>query len=66
MVWDYEGVSDLGPGAAEYIVTFLDEVRRNPPATCQYRVITGQGQVLAACGSESGEFPLIPPPRGAK
>lgn len=63
MVWDYEGRSALGPGAADYLVAFVDEVRRNPPATCQYRVITGQGQVLAASGREDNEFPLEPPPR---
>lgn len=64
MVWDYEGVSALGPGAADYLVTFVEKVRRNPPATCQYRVITGQGEVLAARGREDNEFPLEPPPRG--
>lgn len=64
MVWNYEGRSALGPGAAEYIIAFMDEIRRNPPATSQYRVITGQGEVLAASGRESNEFPLVPPPRG--
>lgn len=65
MVWDYEGRSALGPGAADYLVTFLEQVRRNPPATCQYRVISGQGEVLAARGREDDEFPLEPPPRGS-
>lgn len=65
MVWNYEGVSALGVGAADYLVAFLEEVRRQPPATCQYRVITGQGQVLAARSREDNEFPLEPPPRGA-
>lgn len=64
MVWDFEGRSALGEGAAEYLVSFIEEMRRNPPATCQYRVITGQGEVLATCGREDGEFPLVPPPRG--
>jgi very-short-patch-repair endonuclease len=64
MVWNYEGVSALGPGAADYLVTFAEQVRRNPPATCQYRVITGQGQVLATFGREDNQFPLVPPPRG--
>lgn len=64
MVWDHEGRSALGPGAADYLVAFVEEVRRNPPATCQYRVITGQGEVLAACGREDDEFTLVPPPRG--
>lgn len=64
MVWDYEGRSTLGPGAAEYVVAFAEQVRWNPPATCQYRVITGQGEVLTACGREDNQFPLVPPPRG--
>lgn len=64
MVWDYEGRSALGPGAADYLVAFLEEIRRNPPATCQYRVIAGQGELLAARGREDNEFPLEPPPRG--
>lgn len=64
MVWDHEGCSALGPGAADYLVAFVDEMRRQPPATCQYRVISGDGQLLAARGREDGEFPLVPPPRG--
>lgn len=64
MVWNHEGRSSLGPGAAEYLVAFLDEVRRNPPATCQYRVISGDGQLLAARGREDNEFPVVLPPRG--
>ena len=65
MVWNHEGSSALGLGAADYLVAFLDEVRRNPPATCQYRVISGQGELLAARGREDDEFPLVPPPRGS-
>jgi hypothetical protein len=64
MVWNYEGRSALGPGAADYLVAFLEETRRNPPATCQYRVITGQGELLTARGREDDEFPLVKPPRG--
>lgn len=66
MVWNTsDGHSALGCGAAEYIVAFADEMRRNPPATCQYRVISGDGQLLAARGREDGEFPVVPPPRGS-
>ena len=64
MVWDYEGRSALGPGAADYIVAFVEQVRRQPPATCQYRVISGDGQLLAARGREDDKFPLVRPPRG--
>lgn len=65
MVWNHEGNSALGEGAADYLVALLDEIRRNPPATCQYRVISGQGKLLAARGREDNEFPLVPPPRGS-
>lgn len=65
MVWDHEGSSTLGPGAADYLVAFLNEVRRNPPATCQYRVISGDGKLLSASGREDDEFALVPPPRGS-
>lgn len=65
MVWDYEGRSALSGGAADYLVTFMDQVRWNPPATCQYRVIAGNGELLAARGREDDEFPLVPPPRGS-
>lgn len=64
MIWDHEGSSALSAGAADYLVSFAEEVRRNPPATCQYRVISGNGQLLAACGREDNEFPLVPPSRG--
>lgn len=64
MVWNHEGRSALTAGAADYLVAFLEQVRRNPPATCQYRVISGDGQLLAARGREDNEFPLVKPPRG--
>lgn len=63
MVWDHEGRSALSSGAAEYLVSFTEEVRRNPPATCQYRVISGDGELLAARGREDDQFPVVPPPR---
>ena len=64
MVWDHEGRSALGPGAAEYLIAFTQEVRSNPPATCQYRVISGDGELLSSRGREDNEFPVEPPPRG--
>lgn len=64
MVWDHEGRSAIGPGAAEYLISFTEEVRSNPPATCQYRVISGDGELLSSRGREDNEFPVEPPPRG--
>lgn len=65
-VWDHEGDSALAEGAADYVVAYLDEVRRNPASVGQYRVISGNGQPLAAGGLNDGEFALVPPPRGRK
>lgn len=59
MVWDGEGSRAIGCGAADYIIAFHDQVRRNPPATSQYRVIAGDGKLLAACGREDDEFPVV-------
>lgn len=65
LVWALDdGSRPLGPGAAEHIIAFTDRMRRNPPATCQYRVIDGDGQLLAARGREDSNFPVVPPPRG--
>lgn len=64
MVWDHEGRSALTESAADYVVTFANHVRWNPPATCQYRVISGDGELLTARGREDDEFPVVPPPRG--
>ena len=63
MVWDHEGRSALSSGAAEYLVSFTEQARRKPPATCQYRVISGDGELLAARGREDDQFPVVPPPR---
>lgn len=61
MVWDHKGRSPLSLGAAEYLVAFVQEVRRNPPASCQYRVVSGDGEVLAARSREDNDFPVIRP-----
>lgn len=63
-IWNHEGISALAPAAADYVVAFLKEVRRKPPACGQYRVISGNGQLLAAGGRDDGKFALVPPPRG--
>lgn len=64
-VWNHEGQSALGSGAADYVVSYLEEIRRDPSLVGEYRVITGRGQLLAAGRAEDDEFTLVPPPRGA-
>jgi len=63
-IWNHEGDSALTSGAADYVVTFHDEVRRHPPTVGQYRVIAGSGKALAAGSRDDDEFALVPPPRG--
>jgi hypothetical protein len=65
-VWDFEGRSALTEHAADSVVAFLDEVRRHPPTVGQYRVIAGDGELLATGGADDREFALKPPPRGRK
>lgn len=64
--WDHEGDSALACGAADYIVAFLNQVRRDPPSVSQYRVISGNGQLLAAGSADDNKFTLVPPPRGCE
>lgn len=63
-VWNHEGDSALRASAADYVVTFLEQVRRKPPSIGQYRVISGSGQPLSAGSADDDQFPLVPPPRG--
>lgn len=63
-IWNHEGDSALTSKAADYVVTFLNEVRRNPSLVGEYRVIAGNGQFLARGCADDDEFPLVKPPRG--
>jgi hypothetical protein len=63
-VWSYEGRSALTEHAADHVIAWLNEVRRNPPAIGQYRVIAGNGELLAAGRADDPKFSLEPPPRG--
>lgn len=64
-VWNHEGDSAITERAADYVVAFLDEIRREPPTVGQYRVISGSGQLLSAGSADDGQFALVPPPRGS-
>jgi very-short-patch-repair endonuclease len=63
-VWNYEGRSALTEQAADHVVAWLNEVRRDPPAIGQYRVVSGDGELLAAGRADDPQFALEPPPRG--
>lgn len=63
-VWNHEGDSALREGAAEYVVSYLEEARRDPSLVGEYRVISGSGEFLSRGRADDGEFALVPPPRG--
>jgi hypothetical protein len=63
-VWDHEGDSALTEHAADHVISWLEEIRRDPPSIGQYRVISGSGQLLSTGSAKDDKFPLVPPPRG--
>ena len=56
--------SVLTPGAADYIVTFLQETTSNPTMPREYRVIWGEGKLCTAGGANSNELAAVIPHRG--
>jgi very-short-patch-repair endonuclease len=64
-VWDHEGDSAISVQAADYLVSWLQEVGGKPPTRGEYRVISGGGKFLAAGGPDDDQFTLVPPPRGS-
>lgn len=50
--------------AASYVVTFAEELRRNPTSVSEYRVIRGDGQLLARGRAEDNDWTFVPPARG--
>lgn len=56
-------LSVLQPGAADYIVSFLQETARNPTVTPQYRMIWGEGKLYAAGSANADELASIVPLR---
>jgi len=53
----------LTEAVADYIVSFLEETRRDPTLRGQYRVIRGNGQLQPTSGNDVNEVALIPPLR---
>lgn len=59
-IWHCRG-SRISPKAAEYVVATLKETRRDPSLVGQYRVIRGDGELLAVGSTESDSFTLVHP-----
>lgn len=64
-VWAVEECP-LGEGAANYVVAFTEQARRNPSAVREYRVIDGEGQEVARGRADGDELTSIPPPSRRK
>jgi len=60
-VWTHARRSPLAERAADYVVAFLDELRRNPPTISQYRVIRGDGHELARGQADGDNISLVAP-----
>lgn len=61
VVWAHGRRSPITPAVADYIVAFLEELRRDPPSIRQYRVIRGDGQELARGRSDADNITLVVP-----
>jgi very-short-patch-repair endonuclease len=61
IILPFFGKYQLTTEVADYIVSFLDELRRDPPATRQYWVIWGAGKAVVSGGRESINNALISP-----
>jgi len=46
---------------ANHIISFIEETSRNESAVREYRVIGGDGQLLASQRGDFDDFPFIPP-----
>jgi len=57
-VW-VSGRRILVESAADYVVTWLEELRRDPPVIGQYRVIRGDGQLARTPRRQSYRYPVI-------
>lgn len=63
-VWAVENYP-LGPGAANQVITFANSASWNPTLLGEYRVVRGDGYLIARGRCDDGEFPGIPPARSA-
>jgi len=52
---------EISAVAADYIVSFANEIGADPSPVSQYRVIRGDGKLCAVGQRDDDEFPLVPP-----
>lgn len=59
-VWD-QPLLPLGASAFGYLLSYIEFASGNPASPCEYRVIRGDGQLVASGGPDDNDFPLVPP-----
>lgn len=59
-VWN-QRLIPLGAGALDYLLSYIELAGENPSRPSEYRVIRGDGQIVAAGGPNDDNFPLVPP-----
>ena len=47
----------LSDAVADYAVALFEELRRNPPSVCEYRMVWGAGEHVARCRFDADDFP---------
>lgn len=67
IVWVDQAKQRLGEASADYIVSLVEQARRDPSLRGQHRVVWGDGEVVATGGRQLDEFATVPAHRsGAK
>jgi transcriptional regulator with XRE-family HTH domain len=61
VIWVEQRRDPLTIKAADYIVTLVEQARRDPATVCQYRVIRGAGQEIIRGCAQDDHFPVKPP-----
>ena len=65
VVWSNTHWNPVTEDCAEYVVSFLDELRRNPSMVGEYRVIRGGGEFVAKGRMDDDEIPFVLSPKGS-
>jgi very-short-patch-repair endonuclease len=59
-VWNVQNFP-VDPGAADHIVAYAQQASRNPAPVGEYRVIRGDGELIAVGRAGDDKFALVPP-----
>src|SRR5690606_21844214 len=60
IIWDYAHVHALSRSVTGDLIPFIERSRRDPTFRGQYRVVWGNGQLIASGSSEDDDLTLIP------